>query len=192
MNCTTSDRSESTRRWPRWPSIGVVVLLVMGGGWFCGPSGRVTGVEFSPDLFEHRSFRYYQWCGIPITPKETHVWRTDFDAYLHDAGYIDTAGIDEPRWQLVKGFAPGVRGWSGPAKHGCQAIGCFNGDDGQWITWSSDHPELAAVAWPVIVLWVRDERYDAVYLLFYRLRESPPSVEQLKQAIDELSQMEPL
>lgn len=178
--------SPSKRRVPLWLSIPVVLLILVAAGWLFGASGQVTGVEFSPDLFEHRSFRYYQWCGIRVTTKHTHVWRSGFDDYLHDSGYVDTTGIKEPRWQLVKGFAPHVRGWSGPAKSLCLSIGCFNGRDERWITWSNDHPELAKVAWPALVQLSREGKYEAVWELLFRLEEPPlPDAEQLQKFIDD-------
>src|SRR5262245_12236148 len=102
----------------------VIVAVIFAAGYFFGPSGTATGVEFSPDRFCHRSFRYTTWCGLQLWPQETHEWRSKVDDYVHAAGFATPSVRTTPRWHFIKGFAPGVHGWSGPAKFMCQAIGC--------------------------------------------------------------------
>ena len=41
--------------------VGVIIIALTVFGWVSDQSGWAHGVEFSPDLFCHRSFRYYQW-----------------------------------------------------------------------------------------------------------------------------------
>ena len=140
-----------------------VVATILALGWFLGPSGRVSGVEFSPDTISHRSFTYFQWCGIQCTPRQQNEWQSDVDAYLHEFGYVTPT--ERKRWHFVKGFAPGVRGWHGHAKYMCQSVGCWSGDD-QWVQWSHDNPELAAIVWPQVVSWARQEKYYEIMCLF--------------------------
>lgn len=156
-----------------------VASLVL--GTFVGPTGTVSGVEFSPDTFQHRSFRYYQWCSIQVTPRQYHVWKSDVDQYLHDQGYVERPDDTSARWYFVKGYAPRVRGWFGEAKWMCQGIDCYSGSD-RWVHWSRENPGLAEVVWPRVVTWARDEQFAAVYVLF-RLTD----LEQA-QSIDEVEQ----
>lgn len=160
--------------------IFAMVLVIGVLGWFFGPSGLVSGVEFSPERFSHRSFRYYQWCGIPITPRQTHEWRTPTDEYLHQQQLVPDTENVTTHWDFVKGSAPGVRGWHGRAKSMCQSIGCWNGDD-QWLTWSKQNPELAEVVWPQVISWARDRRYDEIQGLFRFMElESATSLEEVQ------------
>jgi hypothetical protein len=149
--------------------IGFVALGIIALGCILGPTGTVGGVEFSPDIFEHRSFQYYQWCGIQLTPTRYSLWQSDVDQYLHDQGFVGSPQDINPRWYFVKGFAPHVRGWSGEAKWMCQGIDCYSGSD-RWVHWSRENQELAEVVWPRVVTWARDEQFAAVYMLF-RLTE---------------------
>jgi hypothetical protein len=167
--------------------VGLVAIVILIAGWFIGPSGTATGVEFSPDLFRHRSFRQHQWCGVAYS-KETEEWQSAIDDYLHAEGFV-TASSHKARWHFVKGFAPGVRGWHGPAKHMCQAVGCFSGDD-RWVQWSKDHPELAKVLWPQVVAWARNEDYTTIAVLFHHTDlKSSTTAEQVRKNIATASEM---
>ncbi|MEM9941422.1 MAG: hypothetical protein AAF939_07495 [Planctomycetota bacterium] len=158
-----------------------IAAAIIALGWFVGPSGRVTVTEFSPDLISHRTFTYYQWCGIQCTPREKNVWQSDFDAYLHESGYVGPTGND--RWHFIKGFAPGIRGWHGPAKQMCKATGCWNGDD-RWVRWSHANPELADVVWPQVISWARQENYNEIaYLLWITDLENATSTEEVDSKI---------
>lgn len=170
----------------------VVVGAIIGGivtiGWLFGPSGTVWGVEFSPDRFSHRSFRYYQWCGIPITPKKTVEWRSNIDQYIHENGFAPSVDTENPRWHFVKGFAPWQRGWIGPAKVMCQAVGCYSNRD-CWLKWSKAHPDLARIVWPQVVQWARNEQYAEISLLFRSSgledAASPEEVDELIRFVSE-------
>ena len=142
-----------------------IAIAIIALGYIFGPSGTVRGTEFSPDIFSHRSFEYVQWCGIQVTPTHTEVWQTESDRYLHNQGFISPSIQSEPRWYFIKGFAPHVRGWFGPAKPMCQGIGCFGGRD-RWIRWSEANPKFASIVWPKVVIWARDEQFDTILCLF--------------------------
>jgi hypothetical protein len=146
-------------------TIVAVLVAVATIGWLFGPSGDAHGVEFSPDLFCHRSFHYRTWCGIKLPPTQTHVWRSKVDEYVHNNGFATSANVDNPRWDFVKGFAPGVKGWTGKAKHMCQALGCWEDSD-KWVVWSENNPELAKVVWPQVVEWASDQKYYAISTFF--------------------------
>lgn len=164
--------------------IASAVLVLIGAlGWLAGPSGEVRGVEYSPDLIMHRSFRYWQWCLIPITPNQISEWRSDVDRYIVEHGFAKSDSSDQPRWHFVRGFAPGVRGWSGIAKPMCVSVGCWD-DDNQWLAWSDENPEFAEIVWPQVVMWARGERYDSImWLLRDPELENVSSVDELREKI---------
>ncbi len=161
----------------------MIIIALTVFGWVTDQSGWAHGVEFSPDLFCHRSFRYYQWCGIQVTPKQTREWRSAVDEYVHENGFVSDADVDEPRWHFVHGFAPGWRGWVGIAKPFCLGVGCWKGSD-QWVKWSEDHPDLAKIVWPQVVTWARHEQYGEVRTLFHIMdQEDATSPEDIREKI---------
>jgi hypothetical protein len=149
-------------------------IFVMGTLIFLGPllfigflhSGSVHGVEYSPDLYCHRSFHYFQLFGLHVTRTHVKEWYSNVDRYLHDSGFVQPRPIANPRWLLSKGFAPGVRGWFSEVKVLCHSLGCFGGKDKKWVEWSEANPELAAEVWPVVVKWIDKERYAELTYLF--------------------------
>lgn len=143
-------------------------------------SGMATGVEFSPDRFCHRSFRYFTVLGIQVTPARRLEWRSEIEDYLHANRFVPTSP-DSTRWCFVKGFAPGVRGWSGNAKLACQGLGCWGGSD-EWVQWSQEHPKLAKVLWPQVVSWIQQERFEEVHAL---LRFTDLKTAKTSQEIDD-------
>ncbi len=165
-------------------AIGAMIGLVPDG-----PVGQVTGVEFSPDLFKHRSFRYWVITipGIQVTPIETHEWFSKFDQYLNDHGYISPPPTNVARWDFVSGFHPGMRGWRGEARATCQALRCWGTSDGHWIDWSEAHPEMANVLWPMVIVWMRQHEYQiAGMLLRWVEYEKPQSVEEIQAEMTRL------
>lgn len=132
-------------------------------------SGTARGVEFSPDLFKHRSFKYW---ASPLLPddqigwRRTEEWTSPLEDYLHSNGYIKPVKTVDVRWDLIKGFRPGVRGWSGGAKYMCQGLGCWGEGSEKWVTWSAQHPDLAAVLWPKVIDFARSGDYYAISWLF--------------------------
>ncbi len=147
-------------KWLCW-SIGILVglfLACLGLGEFT-QSGTATHVDFSPDLFTHRTVRELYLLGYPILVLGERPWRTDLDEYLHAEGFVPGPDTAEPRWCMIKGFRPGVRGWSGRAKSFCREARCFGGESEEWVTWSEQHPELSARLWPKVVALVRRESY---------------------------------
>lgn len=147
------------------PLAALVLLALLGQVMGC--NGWARGVEYSPDLLSHRSFRYLVCCGVQVTPKQTDVWRSSLDDYLYENKYATPASTHPPRWRLVQGFSPGIRGWSGEVKFVCQGLGCWESTDSVWVDWSEEHPKLAAVLWPRVVAWLRSEEYDRVTHLFF-------------------------
>lgn len=149
-----------------------VAALPVGVGQLAGCNGRVTGVEYSPDLLCHRSFRYWAVCGCQVSLKETEAWRSDLDQFFLDEGYVGSEAKRPARWWFSKGFAPGVRGWHGKAKHTCFSLGCFSDRDREWVDWSRQKPNLAEALWPTVITWIREERVDDIIQLLIGHQEN--------------------
>jgi len=165
-----------------WWGIGVVVLV--GVGFLVVPiSGPVRGLEWSPDLWRHRSFRYYQLAGIRVSPVRTSEWESVLEEYLHSEGYIPAPEGQAARWVFVHGFAPSKRGWHGPAKYTCMVFGCWGDPNEYWIRWSETHPDLARVLWPEIARLVRSGQYYPVREILSPELEAADTPEEVRQLI---------
>jgi hypothetical protein len=182
----TEFETTMSRRWTMMLRITVSAIVIAVVGWLLPVSGVVSGTEFSPDLFCHRAFRYYQWCGVQVTPTSTSQWRTSIDDYVHANGFARGATTDEPRWHFIKGFRPGLRGWSGSAKSMCHGLGCFRGDHDRWAVWSKQNPELSAVVWTQVVEWARRGEYPYIGCLFrFTELEGAVSVAEVQAKIEQ-------
>ncbi|HJT30827.1 MAG TPA: hypothetical protein VJ783_02090 [Pirellulales bacterium] len=171
-----------------------VATILAAVGWFTG--GWASGVEWSPDRFAHRSFRFYVMFGgsdpdlTPSAAIQRREWESDLETWLKQNGYVIETPA-EPRWFLSKGFAPGIRGWSGPAKRVCQELGCWGGRSHNWIEWSEAHPDIAAELWPDFVKLVREVNgrgMDAASFLLDNARDSK-SQKEYRAAADRLIEM---
>lgn len=156
----------------RWVVAAVVIGLAV-LCWADGAVGVTSGVEYSPEAVAHRSFRQVVLFGwIPLSPRRTEEWRTPLDEYLIQRMYATPQAYGKSEWVFVKGFAPGVRGWSGPAKHACWGMGCWDGSSQEWVDWSNEHPENAEALWPTVVSWLRERKFERVLILLQIERDS--------------------
>ena len=108
-------------------------------------------------LFEnlYRSFGYFVVFGsIRCTPIQREEWESELEKWLKKESYV-TEQSGDIRWYLVKGFAPGIRGWHGNAKYLCKPMGCWGGRSEGWIRWSERNPDIAKDLWPTIIRLAR-------------------------------------
>ncbi len=174
------------RRLVRIPLVVAAICVAAMLSLLMGPTGLASAVEFSPDRFCHRSFRYYVRGGLQVWPATTTEWYSPVDRYVHDSGFV-SAAFGEPRWHLSKGFAPGVRGWHGQARRMYREIGCWAGSD-RWVIWSKEHPELAKILWPQVTTWAQNERYTEIADLFeYTGLDQTASPEELLECFERAS-----
>ena len=160
-------RGRSGRRTPakvalRWFATGTAVILLMGGcvgGIAAIPFLFARGTEFDPQAFKRRDFSYVQIGGAPVSP----IVRTDRDDALYAAirGLPTFPPAGPPRWDLVDDT---WRFWNPSSQYDAELLESFlarraPAADKDWVTWTQDHPDLAAIAWPVVVEICRDYLY---------------------------------
>jgi len=149
-------------------------------------SGQVIGQEFSPDLFERRSFHYTQ---IPVIQVQVYpITRTDYTGqlsiYLKQHKYITTTKVNQPRWDLV--YQGGIDPLSEicDARLLCQYLDQYNENrDLYWLEWTEDHPQLGKVFWPLIATLARKGHYVLVPELF-GLAKDASNVGDFRQGIN--------
>lgn|GEM_PF-3223336 len=159
--------------------------------FFIGTQCGVSGVEFSPDRFAHRKFRYLQLpvLEVQITPRFTDEFHTPLEKYLHAHGYVPPT--DRERWHFICGSAPGVRGWRGPARWLCHGLRCWGNESDKWITWSQDHPECARLLWPRVVALARREEYYSAHVLLKRFFYFDGTPAQFREEVQTLKKVYP-
>jgi hypothetical protein len=175
------------RHWRLVLFVGALVIVAI--GFVSGQTGIASGTEWSPELFRHRSFRYFQYAGLQITPSETHEWESALDEYLRAEGFVPSCAPDKVTWEFVYGSAPGVRGWHGDAKWMCKGMGSLGvGETAkEWVEWSRLHPDLAKVLWPEIVRRGRKHQYLNVYVALVMYRDEMRSAKNADDIGDQLT-----
>ncbi|MFT7639439.1 MAG: hypothetical protein ACI9G1_001175 [Pirellulaceae bacterium] len=145
--------------------------------------GGVSGVEFSPDSFERRSFHYYQ---IPFLQAQVRGISREplnraFGQDLVTRKKIKNNNVNKERWLLVR--------QSNSNYHAdVQILLDFldaSDDSGQeyWRQWTIDNDKLSNVVWPLVAQTVRDDLYTAVPDIFELIHEDADPNE-LKKAIE--------
>ncbi|WP_372366360.1 hypothetical protein [Candidatus Uabimicrobium sp. HlEnr_7] len=146
--------------------------------------GEVSGVEFSPDLFMHRTFRYFALFGIQIGTKDFKVWRNDFEVFLLKNNYIPPIKQDKARWYMVKDYCSWRGFHKGIARGICQELECHGSlNNDRWIKWSKENPERAKIFWPAFISASRHNIGESFY--FLRFVNIGNSLEEFKYEVDE-------
>jgi hypothetical protein len=145
--------------------LGVFALLAFFAvQWF----GVVSGVEFSPDTFSQREFRYYE---LPLLRwRISRVYHVDLTGPLEkrvrdDKNLFPPAKAKPPRWHLVAM----ERSRTTYTDDALIVWRYFNEESDaprRWLKWNREHPELAKILWPAIVEVCRGERYIFAPSLF--------------------------
>jgi hypothetical protein len=150
-------------------------------------TGTVSGVEFCPQTFTHRSFKHFQAFGIQVTPRKNTEFKTAFDSFVNKQGHVSSTSTTPIQWRFIKGSAPGLRGWHGPQKSACKTIGCFSQDDDDLVRWLEANSAIAALLVPELVRAIQQEQYDYLFLL--KAAFFTDSVEECAQAISQAKQL---
>ncbi len=150
---------------------GLLILCALFGAlWFAFPPQKVTGVEVSNDVVQHRSFYRRRWLGFTIH-EETKRWETPLETYIKKQGWVREQKTDNPQWHLSKEMVE-YRGLmislqsrhlgfiKGRARQLCSLLRCYSGQSDRWVTWSKQHPERAAEVWPEFYRLLREDSWS--------------------------------
>ena len=146
------------------PLTGLVAIILFPDA---ASTGTAYGIEFCPQTFTHRSFRYFQILGLRVTPLRTREFQCAFDEYVREEGYVSSDGEEPLEWRLVKGFAPGVRGWHGEQKRICWMLGCWDKQDAKLVDWLKTNPDISAILVPELVGAIQRGEYRYALCLKY-------------------------
>jgi tetratricopeptide (TPR) repeat protein len=130
--------------------------------------GRVSGSEFSPDLFARRTFAYYEipLLGLQISPIQHIDCTGSLENYLVDQKLLPPSkNAAKRRWDLVAAFrgspseSPATRA-TGDALILCRYLDATDdGGHNYWLDWTKDRKQLGQVVWPIIGKLAREHLY---------------------------------
>jgi tetratricopeptide (TPR) repeat protein len=153
----------------------LVTLAIVGGGgillvgWVF-TFGLVAGQEFSPELFERRTFFYHQIpiLGIQVRPVVRDRSRTILEQFLVKQKYVPvTAKVEQARWDLVFDNYHADGSSECDASILCEYLDTYTADgDFLWEKWSRDHTEQAKLLWPAVAELAQAELYVVIPEVF--------------------------
>lgn len=150
--------------------------------------GHAQGEEFSPDTFECRSFSYYRipLTEIQVTAIRHYKYNSPLRDHLFRNNLLPKSEDNAPRWNLVYRHTLTSReGIVGDAKILIDFVPEFRWDiKNEWLSWTQDHPDLAAVLWPAIAELARTNLYIYVPDIL-ELAEAAEQPEDLAIQIDQ-------
>ncbi len=157
-----------------WVRIGYALLAIAAAGlvalFTILTFGSVSGVEFAPDTFQRRTYRYYEipLIHLKVSPLKRYVNQTQFEQFLVNGNYITTKSTPQ-RWDLVSASRTGGTWRVGDAKILCQYLDAWDLEANTvsyWESWTKDHSSLGKVLWPEVAQLARQELYFLIPPLF--------------------------
>jgi hypothetical protein len=148
--------------------------------------GQVVGEEFSPDVFQRRTYIYFRipLLGVQISP----VWRWgssgELEAYLTQHKFVPPCPRRPPRWHVATAHFAGTSSLQGDAHILCKYLDARQ-EDGEliWLAWTKDNATSAKALWPAVAQLAQQNLYTFVPELM-RLAGDECEPIQLQQRID--------
>lgn len=150
--------------------------------------GEISGQEFSPDLFQRRTFSYYELpvLKVQISPIVRLPQPTPVESFLATKTYVTPVKTSTPRWDLVKAQRSDKVFREDDAAILCVYLDMrTNGGKFHWEVWSDAHPELAKVFWKGVSEVVRNQLYTFLPDLV-RLATKTEDADELQTEVDGL------
>lgn len=126
--------------------------------------------EISPDTLRMRSYSYYVWTpfNARIRLSGTSIedsTSTPLQAYLVKQGFVNDAPDNKVRWFHGYGYSSHGRAGSGPMQILIGFSGVFDATNDDLVTWSENHPEMAAALWPVVIEFMNHQSSMGMYTI---------------------------
>lgn len=179
-------RAFTLPNWAYGTLVTLLVLVFIGGMTLL--FGRVSGEEFSPHDFKRRTFHFYEIpvLGLQVWPVKRFDATGDLETQLVSLKAITPTTPAEPRWDLVVGYRGSTQVAEGDANILCRYLDQSDGKGGRtWLTWTTDHPKLSAVLWPLIAKLAREELYLFMPDMF-ELAKRATDAKELQSALEKL------
>lgn len=148
-------------------AIATVVVLVV-GFFVIFVQGSVRGTEFSPTHFQQRDFHFYEipLIQLQITPIRRSVSTPSTANFLRQKSVIKPPKGQPAFWHLVS-ISRGIgAATAADAQLLIDQIRMEQDGDLYWEKWSTDHPQSAAVLWPIVQKLAERELYVLLPKMF--------------------------
>lgn len=150
--------------------------------------GRVSGLEFSPDNFETRTFYYWEipLLGIQVSPIHRNVFSHDLQKHLESSKMIT---VNTKEAELIWHLAEVTRGSSQNRNDSallCNYFGVTNSvAEDYWLIWTKKHESSARVLWPAIQEAAKYHLYIFIPEMF-ALAKTTENANEFKTKLDAL------
>jgi len=137
--------------------------------------GGVYGTEFNPQTFERRMFGFHE---VPLLRLQvTPLWRVDssgdVEQLVTTQKYVTPDPAAPETWHLVSLVRRNSRLPPTDVQILARYLDAKDEDhDSYWSSWSSNHPEMAAIFWPEVARLARLEQYILLPPLFELARNA--------------------
>jgi hypothetical protein len=149
-----------------WLTVGGMVALTV-GLFVVLTFGRVSGVEFSPQLFQRRSYTFFQIPAVrwQVTPAWRHDETLTLEQHLRQQRLLPHRSAPA-RWDVVWA-AEGDRRHEGNPIILTRYLDVTDANREQhWYAWTKEHPELAKILWSAVQRAATLEAYELIPPLF--------------------------
>ncbi len=128
-------------------TLGVALILFL----VIRTQGHVSGVEFSPSHFQQRKFEFFEipWIHLQVTPIKRSSSTSDAAQYIRQNGLITVPQGQPIQWHLVS-ISRGLTGSTPADGHLLARHLSLDHGSSFWRKWSEDHPQSAAILWPIV------------------------------------------
>ncbi|TWT92682.1 hypothetical protein [Stieleria varia] len=161
---------------------GLVLMVI-------GFQGHVTGTEFAPSHFQSRDFSFYEIPGLQL--QISPITRTGTTAgvatSIRLSGLIQTPKGPPTQWHVVS-LSRGMTGTTPDDAHLLtEQLEMLHDGTSFWKTWNTDHPQHAAVLWPMVQRLAQRELYVLIpeLLLIARSSAENDTPQTLRKKIDQ-------
>jgi hypothetical protein len=150
---------------------GVLFFSILLGCMYLLASSTVSGRDFSPELFQERSFSYWRLPGTKIRLSKTTLGPAVSPCSKHILNNL-SASTQTITWQVLEAKQGQVSDSRGPSVLLSYLRAKNANGDAFWDDWSFQNPGLARKLWPIIQQVAQHELY---FLVPELLREAQSS-----------------
>lgn len=186
MNLQSKTSPKAPAGTKRLLSVSAVLIVIVGLlflSLYLLVGTQITGTEFSPQTFQTRTFSYRRIPGTKIRLSAT-VLGTASSRVTKPVLQHLTAPTSNPRWDILQVTAGAESEQRPPSILQTLLEAPGVNSNCHWDEWSTAHPELAKVFWPI----VQQQAIDSHYAILPELCEiamNSDSPESLKSQCDD-------
>jgi hypothetical protein len=181
----------STRRDRKSRRVLIIVCSILSAGLIAAViliKGNVSGIEFAPSHFQTRSFSFYEipFLHLQITPVNRKTTTNKTARQIRTSAWINAPRGQAPsNWHIVE-LSRGPTRTPAIASLLVETLDLSDSSGLFWHQWNQDHPQRAAILWPIVQRLAERELYVLIPELLQLARTLPgdDSPAELQDAID--------